>query len=193
MNIFQLHLGKLPQPQPCIPKPWQTKQCRTALCSPFPDFPAGTGFSLIPWFSFGKSAFFPDRNQPHTAGRGRVTTPCPATSHTCRKFLLQFLSRANRKENNLKLILFVLAIMWPLIQDLWNCCLRELHSAPPRAVGLDKLGLQITEGNKRYLRRLKNWSYPCPEWALDLLCPEPQPSPAPPSGSWEGKIPNVEM
>lgn len=42
MNIFQLHLGKLPQPQPCIPKPWQTKQCRTALCSPFPDFPAGT-------------------------------------------------------------------------------------------------------------------------------------------------------
>lgn len=47
-------------------------------------------------------------------------------------------------------MLFVLAVVCPLIQDLWSCC-SELHSAPSRAVGVDKLGLQIAEGNKGIL------------------------------------------
>lgn len=76
--------------------------------------------------------------------------------------------------------------MWPLIQDLWNGCssLRELHSAPSRGVGLDKLGLQITDKEeiKRLEKRLKNQGYcalsepcaPCPGLAVScVLITEP--------------------
>lgn len=88
------------QPQPCIPKSWPTKQCKTALCSPFPDFPAGTFLWQI---------CTPCRP-------GRVTTPCPATFHSQLPLKLQevFIEvpfQSTQKRKDFKWILFVLAIM----------------------------------------------------------------------------------
>lgn len=82
-----------------------------------------------------------------------MTTPCPATFQsqwlptTAGGFYLSaFPERTEKKIIEIDPVCSCHYVTF----DLWNCCssLRELHSAPSRAVGLDKLGLQITDGNK---------------------------------------------
>lgn len=149
MNMCQLHLGKLPQPHPLYSHVLANNSSVKLHFVPHSLF-----FLLC--HSLGKPAVLPllllrQKPAPHTKqGQSDHTMsshfPVSMASHNCRRFLSAFPERTEKKIIEIDPVCSCHYVTF----DLWNCCssLRELHSAPSRAVGLDKLGLQITDGNK---------------------------------------------